>query len=146
MTRPRRSIRKGGRHRSRTYALCRSRKTSDGQGECARQAGPAGKGEEHMTNNIRVLGAGAAFVFMTTAVPAFAQAPAAQAAAPQQDFSKVEIKTTKLADNFYTLEGSGGTIGILTGPDGVFMVDTEFAQLSDKIVAAIKQVSTAPIR
>src|SRR5690348_18456527 len=64
----------------------------------------------------------------------------------QPDFSKVEIKTTKLADNFYTLEGSGGTIGILTGPDGVFMVDTEFAPLSDKIVAAIKQVSSAPIR
>ena len=33
----------------------------------------------------------------------------------QPDFSKVEIKTTKLADNFYTLEGQGGTIGVLTG-------------------------------
>jgi hypothetical protein len=31
------------------------------------------------------------------------------------DFSKVEIKTTKLANNFYTLEGQGGTIGILVG-------------------------------
>jgi cyclase len=100
-----------------------------------------------MTNKIRVLGAGAALVIVTTAGPAFAQAPAPQAPPPpQQDFSKVEIKTTKLADNFYTLEGSGGTIGILAGPDGVFMVDTQFAQLSDKIVAAIKQVSTAPIR
>ena len=100
-----------------------------------------------MTNKIRVLGIGAALVIVTTAGPAFAQAPAPQAPPPpQQDFSKVEIKTTKLADNFYTLEGSGGTIGILAGPDGVFMVDTQFAQLSDKIVAAIKQVSTAPIR
>lgn len=77
---------------------------------------------------------------------AFAQAPAAPAAPPQQDFSKVEIKTTKLADNVYALEGSGGTIGILTGPDGVFMVDTQYAQLTDKIVAAIKQVSSGPIR
>ena len=37
----------------------------------------------------------------------------------QQDFSKVEIKTTKIAGNFYTLEGQGGTIGVLAGPDGV---------------------------
>ena len=41
----------------------------------------------------------------------------------QPDFSKVEIKATKLADNFYTLDGQGGTIGVLFGPDGVFMVD-----------------------
>lgn len=64
-------------------------------------------------------------------------APAQQ----QQDFSKVEIKTTKLTNNFYTLEGQGGTIGILTGPDGVFMVDTQFAPLSDKIIAAIRKAS-----
>jgi cyclase len=56
------------------------------------------------------------------------------------DFSKVEIKTTKLADSFYTLEGQGGTIGVLAGPDGVFMVDAQFAALSDKIAAAIRQV------
>jgi len=56
----------------------------------------------------------------------------------QPDYSKVEIKTTKLANNFYTLEGTGGTIGVLAGPDGIFMVDDEFAPLSPKIVAAIK--------
>jgi len=64
----------------------------------------------------------------------------------QPDFSKVEIKTTKLADNFYTLEGQGGTIGVLTGPDGVFMVDAQFAPLSQKIAAAIKQISNGQIR
>src|SRR5215813_8584430 len=64
----------------------------------------------------------------------------------QQDFSQVQIKTTKIASNFYTLEGSGGTIGVLTGPDGVLMVDAQFAPLSDKIVAAIKQVSDGRIR
>jgi glyoxylase-like metal-dependent hydrolase (beta-lactamase superfamily II) len=63
-----------------------------------------------------------------------------------QDFSKVEIKTTKLSDKFYTLEGQGGTIGILTGPDGVFMVDTQFAPLSEKIMAAVKKVSSGQIR
>lgn len=64
----------------------------------------------------------------------------------QPDYSKVEIKTTKLANNFYTLEGSGGTIAVLAGPDGIFMVDDEFAPLSPKIVAAIKQISSEPIR
>src|SRR3984885_5800543 len=62
------------------------------------------------------------------------------------DFSKVEIKTTKLADNFYTLEGLGGTTGVLVGPDGVFMVDDQFAPLSGKIVAAIKQISDQTVR
>ena len=56
----------------------------------------------------------------------------------QPDFSKVQIKTTKITDNFYTLEGQGGTIGVLAGPDGVFMVDGQFAPLTDNIVAAIK--------
>jgi glyoxylase-like metal-dependent hydrolase (beta-lactamase superfamily II) len=66
--------------------------------------------------------------------------------AQQTDFSKVEIKTSKIAGNFYTLEGQGGTIGVLSGPDGVLMVDTQFAPLSDKIIAAIKQVSDGRIR
>ena len=49
------------------------------------------------------------------------------AQAQQQDFSQVQIKTTKVAGNFYTLEGQGGTIGVLAGPDGVLMVDAQFA-------------------
>jgi glyoxylase-like metal-dependent hydrolase (beta-lactamase superfamily II) len=61
-------------------------------------------------------------------------------AAQQPDFSKVEIKTNKVSSNFYTLDGQGGTIGVLTGPDGVFMVDAQFAPLSDKIATAIKQI------
>jgi cyclase len=63
-----------------------------------------------------------------------------------QDLSKVEIKANKITDKFYTLDGSGGTIGVLVGPDGVFMVDTQFAPLSDKIAAAIKQITPQPIK
>jgi cyclase len=72
-------------------------------------------------------------------------APAA-AEAQGQDFSAVQIKTTKLATNVYTLDGQGGTIGVLAGPDGVFMVDAQFAPLSEKIAAAIKQISDGRIR
>ena len=68
------------------------------------------------------------------------------AQAPQPDFSKVEIKTTKLSDNFYTLDGQGGVIGVLVGPEGIFMVDSQFAPLSQKIAAAIHQISNQPIR
>jgi cyclase len=75
----------------------------------------------------------------------FGMAALTYAQAPP-DFSKVEIKTTKIADNFYTLEGQGGTIGVLAGPDGVFLVDTQFAPLTTKIVAAVKQISPNPIR
>ena len=62
------------------------------------------------------------------------------------DYSKVQIRANKITDKFYTLDGQGGTIGILVGPDGVFMVDTQFAPLSDKIAAAIKQIAPQPIR
>ncbi len=80
----------------------------------------------------------AAIAFVALAPVAFAQ--------QQQDFSAVQIKATKLADNFYTLEGQGGMIGALVGPDGVFMVDSQFAPLTEKIVAAIKQITDRPIK
>jgi cyclase len=80
-----------------------------------------------------------ALSFATLATLAYAQAP-------QPDFSKVEIKTTKISNNFYTLDGQGGTIGVLVGPDGIFMVDSQFAPLSQKIAAAIHQISDKPIR
>jgi cyclase len=77
---------------------------------------------------------------------AIGAAPAHGQGQTQPDFSKIEIKTTKLGNNFYTLEGQGGTIGFLAGPDGVLMVDDQFAPLSAKIAAAIKQISDQPIR
>src|SRR5262249_6301270 len=66
------------------------------------------------------------------------------------DFTKVEIQTTQLAPNFYRFEAVGpalvGNAGILTGPDGVFLVDAQFPQLTDKLMAAIKKVSDGRIR
>lgn len=66
--------------------------------------------------------------------------------APRVDFSKVEIQTTRLSDDFFVLEGRGGTISVLTGPDGVLMVDSQFAPLTDKIVTAIRRITDQPIR
>ena len=59
----------------------------------------------------------------------------------QQDFSKVEIKTTPLGNNVYMLEGQGGNVVAAVGQDAVIQVDGEFAPLHDKIKAAIDKVS-----
>jgi glyoxylase-like metal-dependent hydrolase (beta-lactamase superfamily II) len=84
-----------------------------------------------------------------SALACVAAAAHAQAPAPP-DFSKVEVQTSQLAPNVYRFEAVGpalvGNAGMLTGPDGIFMVDAQFAQLTDKLVAAIRKVSDGPIR
>jgi cyclase len=73
------------------------------------------------------------------------------------DYAKIEILTEKIAPNLYILSGSagadpghedaaGGRIGLLVGPDGIFMVDAQYAQITDKVVAAIRKISSEPIR
>ena len=68
------------------------------------------------------------------------------ASAQQRDFSKVEIKAEKVADGLYMMQGAGGNLGVSTGPDGVLLIDDQFAPLSDKIRAAIARVSDTPVR
>jgi cyclase len=73
------------------------------------------------------------------------------------DFSRIEITTDQIAPNLYMLSGSagldpshedaaGGRIGVLAGPDGILMVDAQYAALGDKVLAAIRRISSAPIR
>ena len=64
----------------------------------------------------------------------------------QSKFDKVNIKTTKLSDHIYMLEGSGGNIGVSVGNDGVFIIDTQFAPLTPKILSAIKKLSDQPVK
>jgi cyclase len=73
-------------------------------------------------------------------------ATAALTAQAQQDFSKVEIKTQKLSDTTYMMTGSGGNLGLSVGPDAVFLIDDQFAPLTPKIEAAIKQITDKPIK
>jgi cyclase len=68
------------------------------------------------------------------------------AVAQDRDFSKVEVKSTKLADNLYMLEGAGGNIGLLVGPQGAVIVDDQFAPLAPKIQAAIAAITDKPVR
>mgnify|MGYP000362621327 CR=1 FL=1 len=55
--------------------------------------------------------------------------------------NEVVIKTHKLTENIYMLEGQGGNIGVFVGNDGVMMIDSQFAPLTPKILAAIKNLS-----
>jgi cyclase len=64
----------------------------------------------------------------------------------QTDFSKVEVKATKVAGNVYMLQGSGGNIGVSVGDDGLLIVDDQFAPLADKIRAALKGLADKKLR
>ncbi len=65
----------------------------------------------------------------------------AVSASAQTDFSKVQMKATKVAGNVYMLEGAGGNIGVSVGDDGLLIVDDQFAPLADKIRAALKGIA-----
>jgi len=71
---------------------------------------------------------------------------AAAAIAGEQDFSKVEIKVTKVAGAVYMLEGMGGNIGVCAGEDGIVIVDDQFAPLAKKIRQALKGISDKPLK
>jgi cyclase len=58
--------------------------------------------------------------------------------AQEEDYSKVEIKSTQLAPGLYLLQGAGGNIAAAVGPEGALLVDDAFAPLADKIRAAVK--------
>ena len=64
----------------------------------------------------------------------------------QTDFSKVEVKATKVAGNVYMLQGAGGNIGVSVGDDGILIVDDQYAPLADKIRAALKGIADKKLR
>jgi cyclase len=78
-----------------------------------------------------------AAVLWLAALPALAQ---------QQDFSKVEVKAQKVAEGIYMLAGAGGNIGLSVGKDGCYVIDDQYAPLTDKILAAVRAISPAPVR
>ena len=63
-----------------------------------------------------------------------------------QDMDDVEIETIQVADGVYMLVGRGGNIGVSVGEDGVFLIDDQFAPLTDDILAAIAGITEAPVR
>src|SRR5271155_3464895 len=68
------------------------------------------------------------------------------AAAQDEDFSKVQMKVSKVSGNVYMIEGAGGNIGASVGDDGIVIVDDQYAPLADKIQAALKGITDKPVR
>jgi glyoxylase-like metal-dependent hydrolase (beta-lactamase superfamily II) len=63
-----------------------------------------------------------------------------------QEYEKVEIKVEKAGEDVYILMGAGGNIGVGIGEDGALLVDSQFAELNEKVMAAIKALKDVPIR
>ena len=72
-------------------------------------------------------------------------------------YDKIEIRSDKVGPSLYMLSGSedvdpghpdgaGGRIGVLAGPDGIFMVDAQYLQVGDRVLAAIRRIDSGPIR
>lgn len=64
----------------------------------------------------------------------------------QQNFDEVEIQATQVAEGIFMLTGSGGNLGLSVGDDGAFLIDDQFAPLTDKILAAIKEQTDHPVQ
>jgi cyclase len=71
---------------------------------------------------------------------------ATQAAAQAQNFDAVQMDVQQVSGNVYMIAGAGGNTTVFTGPEGVMVVDTQFAPLSGKLLDAIKKLSNEPIR
>lgn len=59
---------------------------------------------------------------------------------------EITIKAQKLSDNIYVLFGQGGNIGLSVGEDGTYIIDDQFAPLTDKINASIKKITDQPVK
>lgn len=57
----------------------------------------------------------------------------------------IKIETHQLSEQIYMLTGQGGNIGLFIGDDGVFMIDDQYAPLTPKILAAIKNITSKPV-
>jgi glyoxylase-like metal-dependent hydrolase (beta-lactamase superfamily II) len=85
---------------------------------------------------------GLAWCVLFIGQPAAAQAPAPQGSTPPE----VKVVATRLGGDVYGIDGQGGRMAALVGPEGVFLVDSQFAPVTEKIVATLKGLSPAPLR
>jgi glyoxylase-like metal-dependent hydrolase (beta-lactamase superfamily II) len=79
-----------------------------------------------------------AFLVLVAAVPLFGQ----------RNFDTVHVRSTIVADNIFMLQGAGGNIGVCSGENGIFVIDDQFAPLTEKIKTAIADAtqSNAAVR
>jgi glyoxylase-like metal-dependent hydrolase (beta-lactamase superfamily II) len=81
---------------------------------------------------------------IAAAAPCYGKEPTDPVTKINEAAAKAKITTTALKDNISVLEGSGGNIGVLTGPNGKFMVDGGIAVSKAAIAEALAAISSAP--
>ena len=93
-----------------------------------------------MTIGGRKLAAGVALILTCLAWRGLAQG--------NLDFGKIEIQTVKVADNLYVLMGgpAQGNIAVSAGSDGMFLVDSMYAPMHQKIIDALAKIGPQPVR
>jgi glyoxylase-like metal-dependent hydrolase (beta-lactamase superfamily II) len=67
-------------------------------------------------------------------------------AAAQQNFDSAQIVTQQVAPGIYMLIGPGGNIGVSAGEDGVFLIDDQYAPLTERVLAALAAITDEPVR
>src|SRR5690606_18166660 len=95
----------------------------------------------HASRGLRVAAVAAAFV-----VGGGAAAVSRAVAQQNQNFDDVQMDVQHVSGGVYMIAGAGGNTTVFTGPDGVMVVDTQFAPVSDKIIDAIRTFTDGPIR
>src|SRR5438046_7804511 len=74
-------------------------------------------------------------------------APAPPAPRPQNPaLANAEVHTLKVQGNVYMIVGPGGNTAVQIGDSGALVVDTQYEEVSDKIVAEIRKLTSKPIR
>jgi glyoxylase-like metal-dependent hydrolase (beta-lactamase superfamily II) len=72
--------------------------------------------------------------------------PPAGLTAQTQNWEDVEIRSEQVADGVHVIFGRGGNIGVSVGDDGVFLIDDQFAPLTDRILAAVAEITDQDVR
>ncbi|MEE9155726.1 MAG: MBL fold metallo-hydrolase, partial [Gemmatimonadota bacterium] len=85
-------------------------------------------------------------VMRAACVCALACACLVLASGAQAQQPDVQVQTIEVAPGLYMLVGRGGNVGVSVGEDGVFLVDDQYAPLTEKILAAIRELSDQPVR
>jgi glyoxylase-like metal-dependent hydrolase (beta-lactamase superfamily II) len=98
-----------------------------------------------MTSTFHV-GKGRLLVVIGSVVAGAAIAVGGGVAAQQPDFDKVQMDLVQVRPNVYMIAGAGGNTTVQFGDEGVMVVDTQFPQVSSKLLAAIRSITDAPIR
>ncbi|KPK50931.1 MAG: hypothetical protein AMS22_11585 [Thiotrichales bacterium SG8_50] len=63
-----------------------------------------------------------------------------------QDFDKYQVETLQLTDHLFMMSGAGGNLAVCIGEDGVFLVDADYTEMSEKVKSAIAKISEMSVR